>query len=53
MPSRGRGSGTGFSRRPLDLLPLTFDSDGNARVNTDEVIERDTYEPSQAVPVPG
>lgn len=41
----------GPAPRPLDLLPLSFDADGNAKVDTDRVIERDTYDPSQAVPV--
>jgi cytochrome b6-f complex iron-sulfur subunit len=44
---------SGPAPRPLDLLPLTFDSDGNARIDTDSITERDEYDPSQAVRVPG
>lgn len=43
---------SGPAPRPLDLLPLTFDADGNARIDTDRVTQRDEYDRSQAVPVP-
>jgi cytochrome b6-f complex iron-sulfur subunit len=43
----------GPAPRPLDLMALTFDAQGNAVVDTGDVIVRSEYDPSQAVPVPG
>lgn len=43
---------SGPAPRPLDLLPLSFDSEGNARIDTDIINQRDNYAPSQAVRVP-
>jgi len=44
---------SGPAPRPLDLLTLSFDTDGNARIDTDRITQRDEYDPTQAVRVPG
>jgi catechol 2,3-dioxygenase-like lactoylglutathione lyase family enzyme len=50
-----RGNPTCSSNRfpdlkALRLHPVSFGPDGHVLVNTDEIVERDRYDPSQAVP---
>jgi cytochrome b6-f complex iron-sulfur subunit len=42
---------TGPAPRPLDLMPLRVDESGDVIVDTRETIERQEYEPDQAVPI--
>lgn len=41
---------SGPAPRPMDLMQLTPDGNGNMLVNTGEISERSDYDPSQAVP---
>ena len=41
----------GPAPRPMDLMQVTPDGDGNLMVNTGEITERTEYDPSQATPV--
>jgi cytochrome b6-f complex iron-sulfur subunit len=42
---------SGPGPRPLDLMRLSLDDDGNARVNTRVIMQREKYRPEQAVRV--
>lgn len=41
----------GPAPRPMDLMQITVDPAGNIVVNTGEISERSTYNPSQATPI--
>ncbi len=41
----------GPAPRPMDLMTVEVDANGNVTVNTGEITERATYDPSQAVPI--
>jgi cytochrome b6-f complex iron-sulfur subunit len=41
----------GPAPRPLDVMPLRLDSDGNAIVDTRRLISREEHDPAQAVPI--